>query len=497
MRVAVIGAGPKALYAVEALLARTPDATIDAWDPRPPGTGAAYDLNQPDWLRLNVTSAIVDGFDAWRRDRGEADPLDPFPPRALLGAYLAERWASLFARHRGLTHLPRLAERVERTPTGWSVDGIDYAEVLLATGHADDSPDALAHGWAGEALLVPSVYPIASLDTVPAGSVVATRGAALTFIDATLALTQGRGGRFAGDPTAPTYRASGDEPAAVRPVVRRGRFLAAKPQPGSAIASAVPAHLRTQGLETIRAATDAAAALAVVPATAESLLAELGRSPSRGATVADVFAGAPTHDDPTDALRASLLVSTDQAPPDAGWAVGAAWRELYPALVERFSLGGGLDFAPFAEAAPRLEGIAFGPPPVNAAKLLALIEAGIVDPSSLATDRIDHAGHRGPVPVDVVVDAVLPAPGVATGEATLPGRLVEAGLIARAPGRRGVAHTADGTCLSPEGQPLTGLAVIGRPTEDATIGNDTLSRSLHPARHAWAGRVATRIEEEP
>ena len=63
MRVAVVGAGPKGLYAVEELLARAPRAVVDVWDSRPPGTGAAYATDQPVWLRLNVTSAIVDGFD--------------------------------------------------------------------------------------------------------------------------------------------------------------------------------------------------------------------------------------------------------------------------------------------------------------------------------------------------------------------------------------------------------------------------------------------------
>ncbi|MBB1493605.1 FAD/NAD(P)-binding protein [Propioniciclava sp. MC1595] len=493
MRVAVVGAGPKGLYAVEELLARAPRAVVDVWDSRPPGTGAAYATDQPVWLRLNVTSAIVDGFDAWRLARGEAAPLDPFPPRALLGVYLAERWASLFERHAGLSHVARAAGTVEASGAAWAVDGAAYDEVLLATGHATDSPDGLAAGWSGPQALVPSVYPVSGLDAVPAGAVVASRGAALTFIDLALALTEGRGGRFTGEPWAPGYMASGDEPGSLRPVARRGRFMAVKPQPGSAIASAVSGAVRERGLAAIRAAGDASVALAVVPATARNLLAGLGQDP---AGVEDVFEGAPTHADAVDALRASLAVATDRARPDAGWAVGAAWRELYPALVERFSLGGGLAFEPFAEAASRLEGVAFGPPPVNAAKLLALVEAGVVDASSLATDTIDGSGHHGPVAVDVVVDAVLPGPGVVTGAVTLPGRLVEAGLLVQAPGRRGVAHTADATCLSPDGHPLPGLAVVGRPTEDATVGNDTLSRSLHPARDAWALRVAARFEEE-
>ena len=99
----------------------------------------------------------------------------------------------------------------------------------------------------------------------------------------------------------------------------------------------------------------------------------------------------------------------------------------------------------------------------------------------------------------VVIDfqaRLMPAIHAADGVLLNAGRLVEAGLLVQAPGRRGVAHTADATCLSPDGHPLPGLAVVGRPTEDATVGNDTLSRSLHPARDAWALRVAARFEEE-
>lgn len=495
MRVAILGAGPKGLYAAEALLARAPASLhLDVWDPRPPGAGAPYATDQPPWLRLNVTSALVDGFDDWRRAHGEQSPLDPFPPRALVGTYFAEQWASLEIRHPGsVRHLRRPARNVTRVGRSWSVDDETYDEVLLATGHADDSPDALAHGWAGPQCLVPHVYPVDGLAAIAPGSTVAVRGAALTFIDACLALTEGRGGQFTGPTGSPAYRATGAEPAAIRPVARRGRFMAAKPQPGASVLAVPDPTVRADGLRAVRSARDAAAALAVVPGTAQAYLTASGLDATH---VEAVFAGEPTHPDPVEALRGSVAVATDRATPDAGWAVGQAWRDLYPALVERFSLGGGLDFPPFAEAAARMEPVAFGPPPVNAAKLLVLCDLGLVDASSLTTDAIDRTGHHGPVPVDVVVDAVLPGPGVVTGDATLPGRLVAAGLLARADGRRGIAHAPDGTCLAPDGTPLPGLAAVGRPTEDATVGNDTLARSLHPTIDAWAARVAARTHQE-
>jgi hypothetical protein len=39
-----------------------------------------------------------------------------------------------------------------------------------------------------------------------------------------------------------------------------------------------------------------------------------------------------------------------------------------------------------------------------------------------------------------------------------------------------------------------GLAAIGRPTEDSVIGNDTLSRTLHPLADRWARRVLERSQ---
>ncbi len=493
MRVAVVGAGPKGLYAVESLLRRVPTGlAVVVFDPRAPGEGAAYAFDQPAWLRLNVTSAIVEGFDGWRTARGEEPPLDPFPARALLGRYLAHRWARLRAEHPDtLHHVRREVRGVEPTASGWAVDGEEYDELLLATGHASDSPDLLAHGWQGPQPLAGHVYPVSGLSAVAPGSTVAVRGAGLTFIDVAVALTEGRGGRFTGPYDRPAYRPNGDEPGEIRPTARRGRFMAVKPQPGSRAATALPPAMRQAGLSAVLAARDAGRALDAVPQLARDLLRVVGGDPG---DVSRIFAGDHAEADPVTALRRSLAVATDRERPNATWALGQAWLALYPAMVARFSLGGGLDFQSFTAVARRLGPLTWGPPPVNAAKILTLLDLGLVDASSLATDEIDTSGHRGPVRADVVVDAVLPGPGVVTGAATLPGRLVEAGLVGTCAGRRGVAHADDATALSPDGGRVEGLAVLGRPTEDATIGNDTLDHRVHPAIERWAARVASRVD---
>ena len=179
------------------------------------------------------------------------------------------------------------------------------------------------------------------------------------------------------------------------------------------------------------------------------------------------------------------------------------WRSLYPALVARLG-GDGLqtrDWPAFLRLSAEMERIAFGPPPLNAAKLLALVDAGRIDLSFLraATLASEH-GHtalrseRGTRTVDVVIDAVLPAPG-ASNDGGLVGRLVTDGHARVPEGRRGLEVTPAGSCRGRDGSITPGLSAVGRPTEDSVIGNDTLSRTLHPQADRWARRIVARSRE--
>ncbi len=211
--------------------------------------------------------------------------------------------------------------------------------------------------------------------------------------------------------------------------------------------------------------------------------------------------------DVVPAIERSLLVGAGLAPPDVAWALGHTWRTLYPAIVARLG-GDGLparDWPAFLRLAAELERVAFGPPAINAAKLLALVEAGRIDLGNLrgATLRRGAAGielrsPHGARAVDVALDAVLPGPGAAGAEG-LVGDLVAAGCARVAPGRRGLEVTPDGSCRGRDGAVTRGLSAIGRPTEDSVIGNDTLSslpasprRSLGAADRAAQPRVLPR-----
>ncbi len=467
-RVAIVGLGPKGLFALERLLDHARAGAplqVDIYEPHPaPGAGPNYDPGQPEYLRMNYTASQVDmwwpGSGAVPADQrrsfvqwAECDP-GSYPPRAHVGRYLGSGLALLLRRAPGNVEVSiRPLRVVEVTPSGsaWSLGGREYDAVLIATGHA-----------AG------SVFPVdtwLSHERVPPGSRVAVRGFALTFIDAALALTEGRGGHFERlvEPLRLRYVPSEDDVVLV-PYSRSGRPMLPKPR------------LRYDGLEPIMEA--GRERIGAHPRDVVSIVAE-----TCAAVLLAVDGTTATPDlAPAAEIERSLAIGAGCARPDLQWAVGESWRGLYPAVVEHLG-GDTLPAGPWREfrrLAAKMERVAFGPSPVNAAKLLALIEAGRID--------LTHV-HGGPPhgDVDGEIDAVLPGPEARCEPLS---SLVRAGRVQVATGRRGVCTDASGMCAP-------GLAVIGRPTEDWVIGNDTLSRTLHPQADLWARRVvgATRVPQ--
>lgn len=546
LRVAIVGCGPKGLFALERLLhhaQRTgPEARldVDVFEPHPvPGAGAVYDPGQPEYLRMNFAAEQLDmwcgesglvpagerrPFVDWRPAEGER-----YPPRAQVGRYLADGFASVCAHAPAgvtVTLRPVAVEAAHPSDAGWRLEAAggsvhDHDEILVATGHrfaADASRDA----WPHAAALVPAVFPVAqrlSRDQIAPGATVAVRGFALTFVDAALALTEGRGGSFEADdhPYRVRHVAGAGEAGLLVPFSRTGRPMLAKPEPG--LAASVPglgaiAQSGRERILALPATFDLEADLAEIlaRATAAALLAADGRAPAgrclsrtrakAGRWLLAAVRGAPppSAHGPAGELERSLRVGAGECAPDLSWALGQTWRALYPAIVERLGGSGMPDAAwpGFRQLAAQMERVAFGPPAVNAAKLLALVAGGRVDLTHVHGAQIVtrnrtttiRSGH-GELAVDAVVDAVLPGPG-ALQDGGLLGQLVADGHARIPGGRRGLQIAADATCIGREGAPTACLAAVGRPTEDCVIGNDTLSRSLHPQADRWAQRVAGR-----
>ncbi len=545
LRVAIVGVGPKGLFALERLLdhahrvGRSAPLHVDLFEPHPvAGAGPVYDPGQPVYLRMNVAAGMLDlwgeqsravsrderrSFVEWRRERGEADPQERYPPRALVGRYLADGLARMCAQapgHVTIVRHPVAVRELRRRGSSWTImacgdgDGDGgggtggaawhgYDEVLVAVGHLQGG----------------DVFPVTRLAPahVPPGATVAMRGFALTFLDAALALTEGRGGGFAPDdhPYRLRYTPSPDDAGVIVPYSRTGRPMLAKPGRAPAAGGpALEAIARCGRAQILALPPDLAVRddlLTVLAAAAEASLRAAGSGVASGSARSWLAAACdgtapPTPLAPAAEIERSLAVGAGLAAPDLPWALGHAWRALYPALVTRLSHGGLPDRERpvFHALAVELERVAFGPPAVNAAKLLALIAAGRVDLGCVAGGRISRrgpatviAGASGERRVDVVVDAVLPPPGALRSSSGVLERLVADGHARIVDGGRGLQVDPAGGCVGAAGDRTTGLSAIGRPTEDWVIGNDTLDRTLHPHADGWARRVVGRATREP
>ncbi|MGO2052903.1 FAD/NAD(P)-binding protein [Glutamicibacter sp. 287] len=532
-RIAMIGGGPKCLFALlelnDALNKCQENAVqVDVYDPYPPGAGRVWNAGQPRELRLNVNSRIIDAssslcpqsFDQWWALGGEnAEGENPYPARALVGAYLSEQFERLAEYGRlNLAHRPSVVTGAVRHGMQWEVSteqGAElYDEVVLATGHG--LAGYRSEGMLGGALSAAQLTVESEADSigkVPPGSNVLIRGAALTAYDVVLTLTEGRGGRWEQVTSKRfaevRYLPGGQEPARIIMTSRTNIPMSPKPQ-------RIPASLR-EVLDDFRTQIRHWGAANAAPSTKANdqyaadleglwqiLLACALRCTQRSGIRASatelfntVLAGhseaMAALNSPAEKLRASLRANRGEDSATHEWIWAIVWSGLYAQLVQSLSRiqWGAANRVRFNRLATNLERMAFGPPEPTAQKLLALFDAGILRQEPAADAATADA---------ITIDAVTAPAGALSGPApegrpahSLFGSLLANQEIQIRRAERGLLTDADGTCLNARGDRSESLAALGRPTEDPTLGHDTLNRALHPEYRAWAQRVATKI----
>ncbi|CAN5745979.1 FAD/NAD(P)-binding domain-containing protein [soil metagenome] len=538
-RVAIVGLGPRGFGCLERLAIEVmrcgqdlPPLSVTAHDPRPhPGGGPPYDPDQPDGMLLNFSAGHVDiwsddnellpagqrpDFVAWLgRNHPAWASADAFVPRGLLGGYLRDSFESLRAAlppGLGFRHVRGEVRGLKRSAAGWSIrhgdpaldlDGVD--QVMVATGHGTWSGNRGFEAWnrelpdAPRTRRIPAVYPVRerlSREAVPDGSVVGVRGFALTAIDATLALSGSRGGTFEeAGPGIPRYHGPETGDVTIVPFSRTGLPPLAKPGPALVQRSSDLAGV----WEPLRRGILEADGL-----TPGALLQQLHRAGARALSALGVRGSGPVlragglaQAGPVGIMERSVLVASGVLPPDETWARGEAWRQAYPVVVARAGEGGlAASFpAPFARLACVMERYAFGPPASNLGRVTALAKAGRLELRAVRAPRIDARdghlvlhGEGSPLPLDVLVNAVIPPPGV-HADTPLLLSLLRQGHTSRAPGWDGLMVSPSAASIGRDGSPTPGLSIVGRATEGWIVGNDTLSRTLHDHTRRWAHRL--------
>ncbi|GAA1175196.1 Diaminopimelate decarboxylase [Corynebacterium glaucum] len=476
MRVAIIGAGPRGLWAAEALMERARqrgaaielavfnDGPIDTAS----GNGAFQESLPDEWL-LNVPAHVIEtqlgSFNDWR------GATDSFPPRNTVGRFLQASWRALEQ------HLPprcSLEFRSEQV-TELSLDdahvlleGEPFEEVLLATGHAQHWPGSLAGAEIAGLPVIAPAYPASQLDSVGEDDIALVRGAALTFIDVT---------RYA-------------KAKVFFPVTRTGRFMEVKAYPDDAVAREL-APVIASASEQILDSGSFDELVAILADCASQVLSIVGGEGSES-DISAVLAGEDFSGDPVAELRASLAAAEGERPWTPALAVALAFRDTYPAIVERVSFGGRetLGGQRFDALTRTLERVAFGPPPASARDLLAMLDAGRIRTDVFSRGDEDLAALAKEVGATVVIDSVTAPAGVVEG--TLVGDLVERGIGTRYADTDALHIERDGTLV---GQ--TRIAAAGRMNEGLILGHDTLRRDKHDVIERWADRVSAAAMDNP
>jgi hypothetical protein len=479
--VAIVGLGPKGLYCLERLLAE-----FNARPLRYPlhvklfnrsahfGASPIYDPAQPEYILVNISVGEIDlwsvedppvvagrglDFPGWYQKTFQPQtPLsgDEYLSRAVVGRYLIEGFRRI------LEHLPdgvtvscHVGEvlDVRPDPRGYQLEFISAngqaeeihaGKVLLATGHSRLMPgseetryQAFAARHKGSASFIPFVYPVVeTMREIPARASVAMLGVGLTFIDALLELTEGRGGRFvrSTDGTL-AYAASGDEPRVVFPFSRTGLPMTPK-------AHDLPLHARPLTFFTHRALAELRSKapcgkldferdlwqlfelemelhyyrVALADSRAREQLEACGNDAQAMRRVIDAYLRAHPEQqpfdyrevlDPVGARRFGSAREFDSfvgrymeaeiaraRKGHAGCGVKSAidiWYEVRSVLGS-FLQFGGLNPESHRKLIehyyPRLKRVAFGPPIINIEKLLALQRAGLLDFSVAQSPRV-------------------------------------------------------------------------------------------------------------
>ena len=531
-RIAMIGGGPKCLYALLELNDSLPphlagELQVDVYDPYPPGAGRVWNTAQPRELKLNVNPRIIDAssnlcsqdFNRWQEARNIASADGSFPARALVGEYLREQFERL-AEHGSLpvAHRSCVVDGVARKGPHWEVRTVHgtelYDEVVLATGHglggyrAEDSP----RGSISAAALTVE-HDQAEDDTVLAGSKVVIKGAALTAYDVVLRLTEGRGGRWETTTSDGLeflrYIPSGEEPVSITMTSRSGIPMTPKPNTRPASVDEVLDGYRDQvrqwGIERHGTATGGKLLHPGLDELWQILLSCAMECAKASGSETDQDALWKTLRDgkleqmaertsAAEELRANVRINHGLAAPSTQWVWGTVWSGLYPQLVDaltRISWNAD-EREQFKTLAANLERMAFGPPEPTALKLLALFEDGL-----LHHEQSDLSVFAGAA---LTIDAVTAPAGVlyasssgGDSASSLFSDLLAEGEVQVRAGERGLLTDTDGTCLDSTGERNESLTALGRPTEDPTLGHDTLNRGLHLEYRGWARRIARQV----
>lgn len=591
-KIAIIGGGPKGMYGFERLAAQfksnPPQTRIEIHMYNRSDSFAAgenYNTCQPSFLLINNPVGEVNMWPdeepppiisnsqtltQWLRiEKGERVTEYDYVPRATVGQYLKEGFESIATNLPGNAAGKYMVGNVSdiyetgrkygitlRTSEGKLQNVIHtYDHILLATGHPQNrlsESDIIVKKFAdtcGKFRFIPFVYPTESaLLNITPGSIVAIKGIGLTFVDAVLALTEGKGGKFQRDQTEKLlYKPSGSEPKVIYPFSRSGL-----PMIPRKIASGKITPLKYFTKKTLDECCDEGKidfVNQVLPLLKKEMIYAFYEVEMRQSGFKEDLSACINFDEVKRAIDAYHELNpainrfdpnTFLAPlnnknfPDAGtfnlfikaylkfylneakkgenisgWAaVTAVWRKATPLFGEFYSFGG---LTPESHRIfdklirGRLNRVTFGPPEESIEKIVALMEAGVLN-FELAENpviRLDKIKGTAALTskkynirriVQYLIDARISKVSLPDDRNSLYRNLLDRGMISMFENKSDhysyqpgcIAISRDGFIIDSNGIVNMDIAVTGTPTEGITFDNDSLSRKRNNFVKSWA-----------
>lgn len=578
--VVIVGGGPRALTILERLAflgRRTPipnKVTVHVIDPGRPGHGA-HNTSQHQSLLTNTLASQVTifapkdsddpmsehtgpSFTEWARESGlrrvgndfgyaAGNPVsdDDYLPRAFLGSYLADAFdkiVSAMPENISVRHHSSTVLDIEPDPDGCYhlrlSDGsnLPASFCFLTTGHCRSIPSpednarrefAQDHSRRNPKLAyVANPYPLACLDRIDRGCVVAIQGLGLTAYDVIATLTFGRGGKFEGEGLTRTYIPSGNEPK-IRLFSRNSLPYAARGVNQKGIAGRHVARFFTrEAVEELRRQHHVAglspqldfqkevmpllelemayayrcAATGKMVEPEEFLAVTSDLEVIRGILEPPFARQADDHVGFVDAIKehiaADLMAAYEgnlRSPIKAATDVIRDARDAIAAAVEFSGLTPSSHRFFCEQFVPVMNRVAFGPPRHRNAELLSLIDAGIVDwaggPGAVVGLDVDSAkyvittqysGGSARTEADVLVVARLPSYRPTEDASALTANLLRRGLIREY--RNGHYHPygldidTNQHPIAATGEPWRTIWAIGYPVEGARFYTHALPR---------------------
>ncbi len=589
--VAIVGAGPKGFYGLQSLIneLKADDSNVVDihWFNTDCnfGNGSLFDLRQPEYL---ITNFAIGNIDLWKTTLGSKDRSQnltswikervanpekvkesDFASRALVGLYYQSGLVEI------INSLPLsinlnliMAKVTDIVPSQHQdkykleLDGEyhhnapQYDHILVATGHSEKpvTNDGLAKfGMVSlNAKYISNIYPVdKQLSSIEHLHKVGVRGMGLTSIDAILALTEGRGGKFARIGGELEYKPSGREPLCIYPFSLSGIPLCPRPpktQPKEPLF--VNQHFvdgfkgqrggidfETQILPFIEKELETAHYISWakrlrhlgIPETLDNkhhpaLTVQLKREakdipPFALESFIDPFANLEEtnathyHNEIIKFMKKGLDEQAHGVEESPLLAKMDVWSNIMPYICQLYQFGG---FTPASQQKfdeyyhPRFSKFTYGPPPVQIEKLLSLCKAGILFfrlgretevSTRLLTGKYRLTSYQTKYckEVDILIDARMPKVNFNTNPSLLFQNLLKRKLGNVFKNKRystgGMAINESGNLVSRKGQPTSNIFLNGNPTEGVTLDNDSLCKERNDFSLAWAQTVVRDLKK--